>query len=165
MIRHTLASLCLGLSLFCAAPAFAQVAAPTPSHLQAARDIMDMTGVTQSFEGIFKQFDDSAQQLLTTRPEAVKDARAILDELRPEAAKRSDEAIKNATEIFARKMTESDLKDSVAFFKSPVGQRYLKLRTEAMTEIFDMMQPWSVQTSNYLFDRFSQEMRKRGHQL
>lgn len=165
MIRRSLASACLGLSLLCAAPAFAQAPAPTPSHLQAAREIMDLTGVTSSIESIYKQFEDNTQQLLTTRPEAAKDAKAVIEELRPEAAKRSNEMIRNAAEIFAKKLTEADLKEATVFFKSPVGQRYLKLRSDAMNEVFDLMQPWSVQTSNYLFDRFSQEMRKRGHQL
>ena len=53
----------------------------------------------------------------------------------------------------------------VAFFKSPVGQRYSNLRGQAMQDLFPLLQSWSVQTSNYLFDRFSQEMRKRGHAL
>ncbi len=126
---------------------------------------MDLTGVTSSIESIYKQFEDNTQQLLTTRPEAAKDAKAVIEELRPEAAKRSNEMIRNAAEIFAKKLTEADLKEATVFFKSPVGQRYLKLRSDAMNEVFDLMQPWSVQTSNYLFDRFSQEMRKRGHQL
>lgn len=165
MIRRSLASAVLGLSLLCAAPAFAQAPAIAPTHLQAAREIMDITGVTSSIEGIYRQFEENTQQLLTTRPEAVKDAKAVIEELRPEAQKRSDEMIRNAAEIFAKKLTEADLKEAATFFKSPVGQRYLKLRSDAMNEVFDLMQPWSVQTSNYLFDRFSQEMRKRGHQL
>lgn len=165
MIRRSLASAVLGLSLLCAAPAFAQAPAIAPTHLQAAREIMDITGVTSSIEGIYRQFEENTQQLLTTRPEAAKDAKAVIEELRPEAQKRADEMIRNAAEIFAKKLTEADLKEAATFFKSPVGQRYLKLRSDAMNEVFDLMQPWSVQTSNYLFDRFSQEMRKRGHQL
>ena len=62
-------------------------------------------------------------------------------------------------------MSEADLKDIAAFFKSPVGQRYNALRREAMDDLLTVLQPWVVQTSQYLFDRFSQEMRKRGHQL
>lgn len=165
MIRRSLASAVLGLSLICAAPAFAQAPAPTPTHLQAAREVMDLTGVTSSIEGIYRQFEENTQQLLTTRPEAAKDAKAVIEELRPEAQKRADEMTRIAAEIFAKKITEPDLKEAAAFFKSAVGQRYLKLRSDAMNEVFDLMQPWSVQTSTYLFDRFSQEMRKRGYQL
>ncbi len=165
MIRHSLASAFLGLALICAAPAFAQAPTLTPSHLQAARDVMDLTGVTQNITNIYNEFEDSAKQLVATRPEATNDMKAIVAELKPEADKRADEMSRTAAAVFASKMTEADLKEVVAFFKSPVGQRYTSLRTEAMKDIFPLLQPWSVQTSNYLFDRFSQEMRKRGHTL
>jgi hypothetical protein len=166
MIRHHFACAALSLALLCGAPAFAQVPALTPSHLQVAREVVDLTGVSQNIDGIYAEFVDNTKQMVgATRPEMGKDVNEVLLALKPEADKRSEEVTKTAVEIFARKMTESDLKDVVAFFKSPVGQRYSSLRPQAMEEIYKVLQPWSVQTTNYLFDRFSQEMRKRGHQL
>ena len=165
MIRHTLASLAIGLVLLGAAPASAQAPTLTPSHLQLAREVMDLTGVTQNVNNIYLEFQDSAKQLVSTRPEATKDMEAVINELKPEADKRTDEMLRTSAAVFASKMTEADLKEITAFFKSPVGQRYTSLRAEAMKDIIPLLQPWSVQTSNYLFDRFSQEMRKRGHTL
>ena len=103
--------------------------------------------------------------MLATRPEMKKDADAVIAALKPEFDKRADEMAKTASEIFARKMTEADLKEVAAFFKSPVGQRYSTLRREAMDDIVNLLAPWTVQTSQYMFDRFSQEMSKRGHTL
>lgn len=163
MIRHILASLALGLSLLAAAPAFAQAPALTASQLQAARDVMDLTGVTQNITNIYAEFDASVKSLVGTRPEMAKDTDAVLVELKAEANKRADEMLRTAAEVFATKMTEADLKEVASFFKSAVGQRYTSMRGEAMQSIFPVLQAWSVQTSNYLFDRFSQEMRKRGH--
>lgn len=165
MIRHILASLALGLALLGAAPAFAQVPTLTPSHLQAAREVMELTGVTQNINNIYREFEESAKGFVATRPEMAKDTDTVLGELKAEADKRSEEMIKTSAAVFASKMTESDLKAVAGFFKSDVGQRYTSLRAKAMEEIFPLLQPWSVQTSNYLFDRFSQEMRKRGHTL
>jgi len=165
MIRHSLASALLGLALICAAPAFAQAPALAPSHLQAARDVMTLTGVTQNIDNIYREFEESAKQLIATRPEAKKDMEAIVAELKPEADRRAEEMTKTAAAIFASKMTEADLKAVSAFFTSDVGKRYVSLRSEAMQALFKELEPWSVQTSNYLFDRFSQEMRKRGHTL
>ena len=165
MIRRSLVRAAFGLALVCAAPAFAQAPALTPSHLQAAREVVDVTGVTATFTNIYKEFEVSVQGLLATRPEMKKDADAVVAALKPEVEKRANEMVGTASEIFARKMTESDLKDVVAFFKSPVGQRYNALRREAMDDLLNVVQPWTVQTSDYMFDRFSQEMRKRGHNL
>lgn len=165
MIRHILAGLALGLALLGTVPASAQGPALTPSHVQAARDVMNLTGVTQTITGIYKEFEDNAKTLVATRPEMAKDLDAVIAELKPEADKRSEEMVKSAAAVFASKMTESDLKEVSAFFKSPVGERYTKLRGEAMQDVFTQLQPWTVQTSDYLFNRLTQELRKRGHTL
>jgi hypothetical protein len=166
MIRLSLASAVLGLALICAAPTFAQGTAPTPGHLQAAREVVELTGVSQNIDNIFREFEENTRQMVgATRPEMVKDMNEVVAALKPEAQRRADEMTTSAVSIFAGKMTEADLKDVAAFFKSPVGQRYNSLRPQALEEIYQLMQPWAVQTSNFLFDRFSQEMRKRGHTL
>lgn len=166
MIRHHLARAALGLTLLCAAPALAQAPALPPSHMAVAREVVQLTGVSQNIDNIFLEFTENTRQLVaSTRPELAKDMNEVLQALKPEADKRSEEITNTAVEIFARKMTEADLKEVAAFFKSPVGQRYSTLRPQAMQELFSVLQPWSVQTSNFLFDRFSQEMRKRGHAL
>lgn len=177
MIRHHLAGVAVGLALVFAAPAQAQApatpapaapasAALTPSHLQAARDVVTASGIAQSFDSIYTEFRERVRQIVgTTRPEIQKDLNEVLDGLKAEADKKREEITGTAAEIFAKKMTEADLKEVAAFFKSPVGQRYNAFRPQAIEEIFVVLQPWSLQTSNFLFDRFSQEMRKRGHQL
>jgi len=165
MIRRSLARAAVALALVCAAPAFAQAPALAPSHIQVAREVLELSGVTQSITGIYTEFERNVQAMLATRPEVKKDADAVIAALKPEADKRADEMTKIAAEVFARKMTEVDLKEVATFFKSPVGQRYNTLRREAMDDILNVLAPWTAQTSQYLFDRFSQEMSKRGHTL
>ncbi|POR52366.1 DUF2059 domain-containing protein [Bosea psychrotolerans] len=170
MIRHSLASAALGLALTLSAPVFAQTAAPaaaiTPSHLQLAREAAELTGISASLESIYTEFSTRTKQLVgTTRPELKKDMDAVIDALKPEADAKRAEIMVTASEIFARKINEADLKEVVTFFKSPVGQRYNAARTSAIDEIYVVLEPWSINTSNFLFDRFTQEMRKRGHQM
>lgn len=163
MIRHSLAGALLSLALF-AVPALAQQA-PTPEHIKAAREVVMASGLSQTIESIYGEFVGGIRQTYATRPELKKDMEEVLTALKAESDLRRDEMVDSSARIFANKMTEADLKEITGFFKSPVGQRYTSLRTEAMKDIIPLLQPWSVQTSNYLFDRFSQEMRKRGHTL
>lgn len=151
-----------------AAPAPAAPAAATlaPSHVEAAREVVQLTGLTATFDSIFLQFRAQTQQLVgSTRPEMIKDSEAVIAALKPESDKKRDEMATSAAVIFASKMSEADLKEIAGFFKSPVGQRYTLLRNQALEEIYVILEPWSTQTSNLLFDRFSEEMRKRGHKL
>ncbi|MGE7472636.1 DUF2059 domain-containing protein [Bosea sp. NPDC003192] len=163
MIRHSLAGALLSLALF-AVPASAQQA-PTPEHLKAARELVISTGLSQSIDSIYGEFVANVRQNLATRPELKKDMEEVLTTLKAEADVRRDEMVDSSTRIFASKMTEADLKEVLAFFNSPVGQRYNANRTQALEEVYALLQPWTVATSNRLFDLFNAEMRKRGHQL
>lgn len=180
MIRHHLAGAAIGLALVLAAPAQAQVVAPPPaatpapaptadipqSHLLAARDVLIATGVVDSFESIYAEFRVRVRELVvSTRPELAKDTDEVIAALKSEADKKRDEITASAAFIFAKHMSEADLKEVLNFFRSPAGQRYTAARPKALDEVFQLLQPWSVNTSNSLFDRFSEEMRKRGHQL
>ena len=178
MIRYYLAGAAVSLALTAGMPAQAQVPAPpaaaTPappadipqSHLVAARDVLVVTGVADSFESIYNEFRVRVREMVvTTRPELRKDTDEVIAALKPESDKKREEIIASASFLFAKHMTEADLKEVAAFFKSPVGQRYNAARPKALDEIFGLLQAWSVNTSNFLFDRFSEEMRKRGHQI
>ncbi len=178
MFRHHLAAAAFALVLpamtvpmTVSRPAVAQTAAPvasplSASHVQAAREVLELTGITATFEQIFTEFRDNTRQLVTTtRPEMLKDLDEVVALLKPEADKRREDITLGATEVFARRFTEADLKEIAVFFRSPVGQRYQSLRNTALEEVFKLLTPWSLQTSNMLFDRFAEEMRKRGHNL
>jgi hypothetical protein len=170
--RRHLAGLAVGVALALSSPVLAQTAAPAaapalaPSHLQAARELIDLTGVTSSLDGIYKEFGERTRQIVgVTRPEMIKDMNEVIAALKPEADKKDAEITAQAAEIFARKMPEADLKEVLSFFKSPVGKRYNEARPQAIEELYAKLEVWSLQTSNYLFDRFMLEMRKRGHQM
>lgn len=170
MFRHRLPAAAFALVL-AALPAFAQapatVAPPlTLSHVQAAREALELTGVTQTFEQIYSEFRDNTRQLVTTtRPEMLKDMDEVVNGLKAESDKRREDMTLAASEVFARRFTEADLREITTFFRSPVGQRYQSLRNSALEDVFRLLTPWSLQTSNMLFDRFAEEMRKRGHNL
>jgi hypothetical protein len=166
MTRHILAGAALGFALLLGAPAQAQAPAPTPSHLALARELMELTNVTPTFSSIYTEFRNRTFQLVgVTRPELTKDINEVVDGLKGEADKKIAEITVVATDIFAKKLSEADLKEIVAFFKSGPGQRYNTGRAQAVEEVYGVLEPWTLQTSNFLFDRFTQEMRKRGHNL
>lgn len=172
MLAPRMSALALALSLGLAAPAMAQTSAPAvvqqnfaPSHLQAARDVVTGSGIGNSFEGIYPEFRQRMRQNVTTRPDLQKDLEASIDALKGEAQKRIDEMVTAAARVFAAKMSEADLKEAAAFFNSPVGKRFNAARPEAINDIFNILQPWSIQTSDALYQALRVEMKKKGHDL
>jgi len=169
MFRHQLVGAAIALALVCAMPARAQTPPPADipqSHLVAARDVIVSSGFADSFDSIYVEFKVRVAQMVTsTRPELQKDTDEVIASLKPESDRKRDELVASSAFIFAKHMPEADLKEIAAFFNSPVGKRYNAARPKAFDEVFALLQPWSVNTSNFLFDRFSEEMKKRGHQL
>ena len=62
-------------------------------------------------------------------------------------------------------MTEAELKEVAAFFKGPVGSKYLASQPAIIERLVAEMQPWTQQVAEYVMVRVRAEMGKRGHQL
>jgi hypothetical protein len=70
-----------------------------------------------------------------------------------------------ASRLFAARMTEAELKESSAFFKTSAGQKYVNTQGPMLNDLFQEMQVFSQTLGNVMMDRLRDEMRKKGHQL
>jgi uncharacterized protein len=141
-------------------------AAPSPSHLAAARALVIACGMSRSFSIIIPQFLDQIGSSLTqTRPELTHDLKAVLTELKPEFDKQVDEMIDIAAQIYVKQMSEQDLKAAVAFFESPAGKKYVETQPAFLTEVVTAMQGWQGKISSDMMTRVRAEMKKKGHEL
>ena len=103
--------------------------------------------------------------LTRTRPEMAKDLADVLKQLRPEFDKKADDMINIAAHVYARKMSEDELKQTAAFFNSPVGKKYVDSQPAMLDELVVAMQSWTQEISTYMMTRVRQEMMKKGHQF
>ncbi len=62
-------------------------------------------------------------------------------------------------------MSEAELKELAAFFKSPIGLKYVQTQPKVLDDIVKEMATWSQTVSEYVIIRARAEMAKRGHQL
>jgi uncharacterized protein len=141
-------------------------AGPSSSHLAAARALVIGCGMSRSFSLIVPQFMDQISSSLTqTRPELKSDLSTVLTELKPEFDKKADEMIDIAAQIYAKQMSEQDLKAAVAFFESPAGRQYVETQPAFLTEAVTAMQGWRAKVSTELMARVRAEMKKKGHEI
>jgi hypothetical protein len=137
---------------------------PPASTLAAARDVVIASGMARSFAPMVPELRSQIVPLLTrTRPEMAKDLGETLKQLTPEFDKKTDDMIDIAAHIYARHMTEDELKQTAAFFNSPVGKKYVEAQPTMLDEIVVAMQSWTQQISTYMMTRLRQEMEKKGH--
>lgn len=169
--RSTVAALAIAL---CATSALAQqpsapAAQPQPqysaAHLALAREVAIGSGLTRSFDSIIPQFGEQIKQQSVTRPEITKDLDATLATLAPEMELQKQQMIATTARVFASRLSEAELRDVAAFFKSPAGQKYVQTQPPVLDELVREMQTWTQNVAEYLMVRVRAEMSKRGHQM
>ncbi|WP_460449548.1 DUF2059 domain-containing protein [Alsobacter sp. SYSU BS001988] len=165
-LKTMLAAAGLALAL-AGAPAVAQQAAqPTATHLAVAREVVVASGLSRSFESMVPQFmEQMKSNLLTTRPEIGKDLTEVLGRLKPEFEGQREDILNAAARIFASRLSEPELKDVAAFYKSASGQKYVAAQPPVMDELFGQMQAWSQRLSEFMIGRVRAEMKKKGVDL
>jgi uncharacterized protein len=165
MIRSTsrLAAASVAL-LMLAAPAFAQ-GQPSASHLALARDVAIGSGMTRSFDVMTEPLLAQLQQMNVTRPEIKQDLDQVVITLRPEVEQWKQKMVDNAAKAFAARLSEAELKDIVAFYKSPAGMKYVQTQPGILDDIVKDLATWTQNVSEYVMTRARAEMAKRGHQL
>jgi uncharacterized protein len=109
--------------------------------------------------------ESAKNSLLPTNPNLARDLNEISLQLRKEYESKKAELVYEVAIIYARHFTEQELKELIAFYKTPLGQKMLKEEPVAVDESLKRAQDWSIAFSEVVFVRFRTEMKKRGHEL
>jgi hypothetical protein len=163
------AGLLLGLAL-AAVPALAQQpAAPkpaSPAALAAAKEILAMKKANQMYQNavpnIVAQTKDS---LLQANLNYQKDLNEVAVIVAQSLAGREKEIGEGMAQVYANEFTEQELKDLVAFYKSPLGQKLLSNEPRAVQLSMNYMNQWAQSFAETVNAQFRAEMRKRGKQI
>lgn len=142
----------------------AQPKLPEPSAQAVAlgRELVVAAGVSRTFDGIIPQLMIELQQsILQVRPNIVKEVDEILIQLKPEFEPQRVEMLATAAKIYARTLSEADMKDALAYFKSAAGQRYVAAQPVMLDQLFNEMQTESQKISEKLLARVREELKKR----
>jgi hypothetical protein len=147
-------------------PATPEAAEPSAAHVQAARELILATGISRSFQIIIPEFMDQIDVTLTqTRPELTNDLLAVMGQLKPEFDKQADEMIDLSARIYARLLTEDEIRAILAFFKSDAGRKYVGAQPLFLNQLVAGMQAWQQKISVNMMTRVREEMKKKGHDL
>lgn len=136
---------------------------PSPAAIDAARAVINGSGMTRSFDGVVPQMLAELERNVTaTRPELKDSLHATLVALEPEFAKTEQGVIDGAARILAKYMNEQELKDTAAFFASASGKKYVEAQPFAFNDIIGVVQTWRQRLSTDVLTRARAEMKKKG---
>jgi uncharacterized protein len=145
-------------------PAHAQE--PSRTSLQLANEILDIKGQLNIFEPLIPGVvEQSKNTLLQMNPNLFKDLDDVANALRKEYAPRMANLRSEIAKIYASRFTEQELKDTLAFYKSPLGKKLLNEEPVFVERSMGAAQEWAVKLNEETLQRFRAEMKKRGHAM
>jgi len=102
---------------------------------------------------------------LRQNPNLQKDLDEVAAILRKEFSPRISEINGEITRLYAINFTEQEMKELLAFFKSPLGQKLLKTEPRIAEQGVKFAQQWANDLSDEVISRMRAEMKKRGHEI
>lgn len=157
------AALAFGCAVL-AGPARAQT--PSPGALAAAKELMALKGAAQMFDPLIPGVIESAKnQFLPTNPNLAGQLNEVAAQLHKEYEPKRAEIVDLVAKIYAQHFTEAELKEIVAFYKTPAGKKMQAQEPIAINQSLTAAQDWANQFSDTVLQRFRTEMAKKGHKL
>jgi hypothetical protein len=168
------------LALIAGAPSFAlaQTQPQPPAYLPQApsvpdakfaqaRELVQLAGIDRGFQGFVPEMLRELNGNVTrTRPELLADMNKVMtDVISPEFMKRTGEMTDQAARIVASTMNDDELKQTLAFLKTPAGKKYVDMQPQVMQGVIASLDAWNRQLAVEMMDRVRVEMKKKGHDL
>jgi uncharacterized protein len=160
--------LCALAGCFIAVAAHGQAPAPAPTAgaVAAARELVVVKGGAAMFEPVIPGVIETAKNsLVPNNPNLTKELNDVAAQLRKDYDGKKAELVYEVAVIYAKHFTEQELKELVAFYKSPLGQKMLKEEPLALDQSMKKAQDWSQDFSEAVLGRIRTEMSKKGHPL
>jgi hypothetical protein len=157
--------------------------------LAAAKELVAVKGGNALYGPLVPGIIERAKSIfLQANPQLDKDLNEVAAKLRPEYAARTAEILDAAAELYAARFKEQELKDALAFYKSPIGRKVLaeaprtpdqsiafyksplgrKLLAEEPKILDESMrhaESWAERFAQEVISKMRAEMKKRGHEI
>jgi len=160
-IAHTVGAAAIAvLALIPSAQAQQQ---PSAAAIALATQLLELKGGLSGFDpAIDGVVIHHKGQLLQINPTLGKDINDVEQIVRKEGAARREELHKEIAIGYATAFTEQDLKDLIAFYKTPLGKKIIEQEPKAGEESTKRAQVWIEKYAQDVMTKMRAEMRKRG---
>jgi hypothetical protein len=155
-----------------AGQASAQGAAPNAAHhpsqaaVLLARQILETKHANDIFDPLIRGVVIKTRDFfMQTNFMWGKDLNEVADNLIKQYSARSGELMNDAARIYASHFTEAELKQLLAFYQSPLGQKVIVEEPKSADESMTMAGSWADKLSEEVMSKMRAEMKKRGHDM
>jgi hypothetical protein len=138
---------------------------PSPAAVNTARELMALKGVSMFDALIPGVIETVKNNFIPTNPNLIRELNEVAAQLRQEYAAKRPELHTEVARAYARHFSEQELKDILAFYKSPLGAKMIAQEPLAVEETLKRAQSWANDFSEQVMAKFRSEMKKKGHDI
>jgi hypothetical protein len=161
-IRRPLWAAAVALTLTASPAAFAADA----QNVALAKQLLELTNgatvLTPLIPGVIEQ---ARLFYLQQNPMLGKDLTEITAKLRTDLQPRFSELIDEIAKMYAEAFTEQEMKDIVAFYRTPVGKKLLEQQPKLVDSSMNFAGNWANKLSEEVTGKIREELIKRGHKM
>ena len=144
----------------------AEAQQPSATAIQTAKEIVNVTGAMALFNPLIPGVIEQAKNLfLQQNPGLSKDLNEITIKMRADLTPRFGELTSEVAKLYASHFTEAELKELLAFYKTPVGMKLIVEQPKVGEEGLKFAQTWANNLSDEVIVKMRDELKKRGHTL
>jgi hypothetical protein len=163
--RHVVAALVAFATIAAAGSASAQ-GQPSPNAILLAKQIVQLKGVGNMMDPIARGVVEKVKStIMQTNFMYQKDINDITVQLHKEFDGRSSELVDQTAQLYATRFTEPELKQILAYYQSPLGQKMLAEEPQVLDDSMHKINGWADDLSVDILARMREEMKKRGHDI
>ena len=165
MRKHSwMVTVCLVACLFAAGPARAQT--PSPDAMAAAHELIVSMRAADFFKTIMPALMQSFKPaIVQNRPQVERDYDAIVPLMLEGMNARLNELNEQIAAVYARNFTADELREAVAFYRGPTGQKIVQKLPVITQESMAIGQRFGQSIASELRGRMIDELRRRGHNI
>jgi hypothetical protein len=158
------AAAALSMLIATALPARAQ--SPSPEALATAKELMAASGATGQFKTVLPLVFQQLRPVITQgRPEVERDYDQIMPKILELAERQYATVAEEMAMIYARNFSVQEMQELTAFYKSPIGQKFLERFPVVVQESIAVGQKFGERLVKDMQETLTDELRKRGHKL
>jgi uncharacterized protein len=144
----------------------AEAQQPSPTAIATAKELITVKGATALWDPLVPGVIEQAKSVfIQANPTLIKELNEVAVKLRAEYAPRSAEVVNDVAKLYASRFTEQELKDTLAFYKSPLGRKLLVEEPSILDQSMRSAQGWADRLSQEVIGKIRAEMKRRGHEI
>jgi uncharacterized protein len=131
-----------------------------------ARQLLELKNAMSIYQGSVPGMVDRVKnQLIQNNITYQKDLTELAAKFNQDMQGRDAEIGNEMVRLYTTDFTEQELKDLVAFYKSPLGKKYLEQEPKTIQASLKYMNDWAQRFGDEIDAKFHEEMKKRGKMI